>query len=104
MPADNPHIVIVSFETTAQAQAEAIEKIGAYVDDFLSRQPGFIESRLHRGLDGQSIVHYAAWRSESDFKAAGEKARTHPDLPALMVYKPSGKGYQVSRVFTAPAR
>ena len=104
MPADNPHIMIVSFETTAQAQAEAIEKISAYIDGFLSRQPGFIQSRLHRGLDGHSLVHYAQWQSEADFKAAGEKARAHPDLPALMAYKPSGKGYQVSRTFPAPSR
>lgn len=92
----NPeHIVIVSFETTPENQAEALEKIGAYVDSFLSRQPGFIGSQLHRGLDGTTLVHYARWRSEADFQAAGEKARVHPDLPALRLYKPSGRGYSV---------
>ena len=101
MSTDSRHIVIVSFETTPEEQARALEKIGAYIDGFLSRQPGFIQSRLHRGLDGRSMVHYAEWQSEADFKAAGEKARAHPDLPALMVYKPSGKGYQISRTFPA---
>ena len=89
------HIVIVTFETTPETQDEALEKIGAYVDGFLSRQPGFLDSRLHRGLDGESIVHHARWRSEEDFRSAGEKARAHPDLPALMRYRPSGRGYVV---------
>ena len=89
------HIVIVTFETTAENQNEALEKIGAYIDTFLSRQPGFLGSQLHRGLDGQSLVHYARWRSEADFQAAGSKARLHPELPALMAFNPSGRGYQV---------
>lgn len=89
------HIVIVTFETTPETQAEALEKIGAYVKSFLSQQPGFIGSRLHRSVDGTSLVHYARWKSEADFQAAGEKARVHPDLPALRVYKPAGRGYSV---------
>ncbi len=40
-------------------------------------------------------MHYARWRSEADFQAAGEKARVHPDLPALRLYKPAGRGYAV---------
>ncbi len=92
----NPeHIVVVTFETTPENQDEALEKIGAYIDSFLSRQPGFLGSQLHRGLDGTSLVHYARWRSEADFQAAGEKARAHPDLPALRLYKPAGRGYAV---------
>lgn len=99
MTTEQPHIVIVNFEIEPGAQAEALEKIGAYVQSFLSRQPGFIESFLHEGLDGTSIVHYARWRSEADFKAAGEGARAHPDMPALLAYKPSGKGYRVWKTY-----
>jgi heme-degrading monooxygenase HmoA len=93
--ADQEHIVIVTFQTTAENQTEALEKIGAYVAGFLSRQPGFIGSELHRGLDGTSIVHRARWTCESDFAAAGKLARSHPDLPALMAYQPQGRGYTV---------
>ena len=99
MTAANEHIVIVNFETEPGQQAEALEKIGAYVASFLSQQPGFIASTLHEGLDGASIVHYARWQSEADFKAAGEKARAHPDLPALMAYKPSAGSYRAWRSF-----
>ncbi len=96
------HTVIVNFTTTSDNQAEALKRIGDYVESFLSRQPGFVESHLHAGLDGNSIVHYARWESEADFKAAGEKAQSHPDLPALRAYQPSGAGYRVWKTFSAP--
>ena len=99
MTTDDSHIVIVNFEIENGAQAEALEKIGAYVDGFLSQQPGFIESTLHAGLNGKCIVHYARWKSEADFKAAGEGAKAHPDMPALMAYKPSGQGYRVWKTY-----
>ncbi len=99
MATDDSHIVIVTFEIEPGTQAEALEKIGAYVGSFLSQQPGFVESSLHEGLDGNSIVHYARWKSEADFKAAGEGARAHPDMPALMAYKPTGQGYRVWKTY-----
>lgn len=91
--------VIVNFDTTAESQQHALDEIGAYIEDFLSRQPGFVQSWLHRALDGESLAHYALWRSEADFKAAGEKAREHPALPGLMQYKPSGRQFEVWRGF-----
>ena len=86
------HIVIVNFEIEPGGQEQALEKIGAYVASFLSQQPGFIESYLHAGKDSDSIVHYARWKSEEDFKAAGPKAREHPDMPALMAYNQVAPG------------
>ena len=95
------HVVVVMFDTTPDNQAEALEKIGAYVRTFLSQQPGFVGSTLNKSLDGTRLVHHARWTSEAAFQAAGEKARVHPDLPALMVYKPAGKGYAVWERFGA---
>lgn len=97
--ANDLHTVIVAFDTQPEAQAAALEKIGAYVGSFLSQQPGFIESFLHQSLDGTSIVHLARWTSEAQFKAAGEKARAHPDFPALLAYSPKGRGYRVWRSY-----
>ena len=99
MTADAHHIVIVSFETEPEGQDAALEKLGGYIGSFLSRQPGFVQSFLHRGLDGRGIVHYAKWTTEDAFKAAGVKARAHPDLPALLAYKPTGRGYSVWKSF-----
>jgi hypothetical protein len=95
--------VIVSFDTQPEDQGSALAKIAAYVGDFLSQQPGFIESALYQSLDGTGIIHVAHWQSEADFQAAGEKARVHPDLPALMVFKPRGRGYRIGQRFQAMA-
>ncbi len=99
MSAEGTFTVIVDFETTPENQQQALEEIGAYVDSFLSRQPGFLRSWLHRSLDGEGLVHYALWRSQADFQAAGEKAREHPALPALRRYNPRGRQYEVWRGF-----
>lgn len=99
MSETNRHIVIVNFTVPADQQPTALGKIADYVDTFLSRQPGFIDSVLHRGNDGTSIVHYARWVCEADFLRAGEKAREHPDLPALRAWQPSGRGFTVHQCF-----
>lgn len=104
MKRDGLYTVIVHFDTTPENQQQALDEIGAYVDDFLRRQEGFVQSWLHRSLSGDGLVHYALWRSEADFKAAGEKARAHPALPGLMRYKPSGRYYETWREFGPPSR
>jgi len=93
------HHVVVEFEAEAKEQDRALALIGAYVADFLSRQPGFIDSTLLKGKDGRSIVHHARWRSEADFQRAGERAQSHPDLPALRAYEPRGRGFSPWRRF-----
>lgn len=99
MNRDGLFAVIVSFTTTPQTQEQALEEIGAYVDGFLSRQDGFVQSWLHRSLDGEGLAHYALWESQAHFQAAGEKAREHPALPGLMQYQPHGQQFEVWRSF-----
>ena len=99
MQREGSFTVIVDFDTTPETQAQALEEIGAYVAEFLSRQPGFLQSWLHRSLDGTALVHYALWRSAADFQAAGEKARQHPALPALRRFNPRGRQFEVWRGF-----
>lgn len=93
------HHVVVEFEADPAEQQRALERIGAYVESFLSRQPGFIASTLLAGTDGRSIVHHARWQSEAHFQRAGEQARSHPDLPALRAYAPRGRGFSAWRHF-----
>lgn len=91
--------VIVRFVTTPEEQDQALAEIGDYVADFLSRQAGFVRSALHRSDDGRALVHYALWRQEADFRAAGERAREHPALPALRRYQPAAETFHVAREF-----
>tara|TARA_B100001179_G_C18305459_1_gene281426 strand:- start:202 stop:510 length:309 start_codon:yes stop_codon:yes gene_type:complete len=99
MTESKKHIVIVTFNIDSDNQRTALQEIGDYVGKFLSQQPGFLGSRLHSGLDGASIVHYAEWECQADFLKAGEKARSHPSFDKLMSYKPNGLGYRLHRSF-----
>jgi len=99
MTDQQPHFVVVDFEVEPGEQDAALRLISEYVESFLSQQPGFVRSALHKGLDGVSLVHYAQWQSEDDFKRAGEKAQTHPDLPALLAFQPRGRGFTTWRTF-----
>lgn len=92
--------VIVRFATEPDEQHSALSEIGDYVADFLSRQPGFVRSALHRSADGRALVHYALWRREADFRAFADKARSHPALPGLRRYRPSAETFEVVREFT----
>ncbi len=91
--------VIVRFDTTAESRSRALEEIGDYVAEFLSRQDGFVQSWLQQSVDGDGVVHVALWRSEAHFAAAGEKAQSYPALPALRRYNPRAERYQVWRAF-----
>lgn len=95
----SPFIVIVSFTTTLENQATALEQIHHYIDTFLSHQPGFISARLHKALDGSSIVNYAQWESSEDFKRFSELARSHPELPALLQYQPKPRFLEVAHEY-----
>jgi heme-degrading monooxygenase HmoA len=88
-------IVVVTFETDQQNHAEAKELIGAYIKDFLSQQPGFIESKLHENRKATGLLHYARWKREADFRAFAEIASAHPALSALRKFKPNANFYDV---------
>lgn len=93
------HFVVVTFQTTNDNQAQALQEIGDYVASFLSQQPGFLHSQLLASKDEQSIVHQAQWTDEASFVAVGPLARVHPDFPKLMAYAPKGLGYRLHRSF-----
>jgi len=88
-------IVVVTFDTKKSNHATARTQIDDYIRDFLSQQPGFIESRLHELEAGSGLLHYASWQSENDFKSFALKARNHPALPAIREYAPSANFYHI---------
>lgn len=94
-----PFLATYTYDTDGQDQAHALQEIGDYVDVFLSRQPGFVSSRLLASNDGKSIVHQSEWTSEAACLAAGTLARKHPRLPGLRTYKPRWLGYRLARAF-----
>ena len=92
-------IVVVTFNTNSENHTTARTQIDDYIRDFLSQQPGFIESRLHELQAGTGLLHYASWQSENDFKLFALKAKDHPGLPAIREYAPSANFYHIVKEY-----
>lgn len=86
---------IVTFNCEPEQQKELANKVRAYIKDFISQQNGLISSHLHLSICKTRVVNYAQWKSMEHFKAFGEKAKTRPELPALLAFKPHAVFYKV---------
>lgn len=67
-----PVTLINSFEVPPQAD-ETFLRVWQGVADFMKRQPGFINTRLHRALRPDAhfrFVNVAQWRTPQDFMTA----------------------------------
>jgi heme-degrading monooxygenase HmoA len=61
---------LVTFKVPKEAERAFIEDYQQIVT-LLSRQPGFIRGRLHRGLHDPTVFfNYAEWESEQHFRTA----------------------------------
>jgi heme-degrading monooxygenase HmoA len=97
----SPFIVIVRFHTTAENQETALQQIHGYVESFLRHFKGFQGSTLHCANNGSSIMHYASWEQEADFRAFAAQAADHPDLTAIRAYRPEADFYSVAQQYPA---
>jgi len=86
---------MVTFVCEKEQQQDLADKVRAYIKDFISEQEGLISSHLHLSICGTRVVNCAQWKSMEHFKAFGEKAKTRPELPALLAYKPHAVFYKV---------
>ncbi len=102
MTEESPFVVIAQFRTEVGQQAQALQEIGAYVDEFLRLQDGFLGSELLQDGSGTAVVHVARWRSEPDFRAFAAQAQSHPDLPKLRRYQPVATFHSVWQRYQPP--
>ena len=68
------------FAVEPENQAQLIDLLRQATVDVMSKQPGYVSARIHRGLDGTRIAVYAQWRSPEDFAALA----ANPDAAAHM--------------------
>jgi heme-degrading monooxygenase HmoA len=68
-------IVIVLFEPPADAARDNEAAVRDVLDRIVSRQPGFVRARLHRGTGPTEgmVVNYMEWESAEAFHAFREK-------------------------------
>lgn len=61
---------LVTFKVPKEAEAAFVEDYER-IASLLSRQPGFVRARLHRGLHDPTVFfNYAEWESEEHFRKA----------------------------------
>lgn len=78
-----PHIdadtQVLTFVNTFTVAPENLQKLLDILDEatthVMRHRPGFVSASIHTSLDGTSVLNYAQWRSEEDFRAA----LRHPD-------------------------
>jgi heme oxygenase (mycobilin-producing) len=71
---DSRAVLINAFEVPAGAE-EATQRWWESARDFLTTQPGYINTRLHRNLDAKgrfTFVNVAEWQSPAAFQAANQ--------------------------------
>ncbi|MEL7107633.1 MAG: antibiotic biosynthesis monooxygenase family protein [Pseudomonadota bacterium] len=99
--------LINTFEVPEQRLDETIHA-WEVARDFLSTQPGFIETALHRSRDENAkyqIINIAIWNSEADFFTATSKMRSEKVMPLVDGLKFQPALYDVIRHdFAEPER
>jgi|GEM_PF-203162 len=69
-PDTAPVTLLNTFYVTPE-QAGTFQSQWQVIADYLATQPGFISTRMHRGIEGSALwVNIAIWRSTADFRAA----------------------------------
>ncbi|MCB9958502.1 MAG: antibiotic biosynthesis monooxygenase [Rhodospirillaceae bacterium] len=86
-------VVLINTFEVPEDQIDAAIAGWTAARDFLSEQPGYVGTALHRALAPNArfgLINVARWRSPADFQVAIAKmqaAHVFPDIPGL-VYTP----------------
>lgn len=98
-PAAAAEVVLINpFTVPAGREAEALEAWTA-ARAFLSRQPGYISTRLHAALDPKAdyaLVNVARWESPEAFRAAIIAMRAAGAFPTIPGVVPHPALYRVA--------
>jgi hypothetical protein len=92
--------LIVTYLCAEEKQAELIAAIDSSVDDLFAKQPGFISSSVHAGLDRTRVLNYVQWERVEDFDAAGQVPEIQERVAQFMALVESAdpRLYKVSSV------
>ena len=80
-------VVLVNPFTVERDQIDQVVKAWEADATWLKKQPGFISTQLHRGVEPSTMFfNYAVWESVAHFRAAS----THPDFQSTLAAYPDG--------------
>ena len=70
-------VVLVNLFTLDKADEQSFLRVWQDDAAFMTQQPGFISTQLHRAVgDSPTYLNYAVWQTTADFRAAF----THPEF------------------------
>lgn len=79
-------VVLVNIFHVAEADIPALLKAWEADANWMKRQPGYISTKLHRGIgDSTVFMNYALWESVAHFRAAF----SHSEFKAALEHYPS---------------
>jgi heme-degrading monooxygenase HmoA len=81
---DSKVVLINVFEVEAEQEAKVME-VWLQSKDFLAKQPGYINTRLHKNIDATGkfrFINVAEWATARDFGAAS-KAMNESSVPKM---------------------
>jgi heme-degrading monooxygenase HmoA len=83
---DAAPVVLVNVFTLEPADEQAFLEAWTTDAEFMKRQPGFIQTQLHRAIGpSPTYLNYAVWESTAQFAAAF----THPEFRAKLSAYPA---------------
>lgn len=82
--AEFPYVTVVNVFTVQPDKAdELIATAVATTQSTLSRMAGFVSSSFHKSLDGQQVVNYAQWESQTSLQASMQQPAVQQMLQAM---------------------
>jgi heme-degrading monooxygenase HmoA len=86
MALDVSPVVLINLFTLEKADEQIFLQAWQADAAFMKRQPGFIETQLHRAIgESPTYLNYAVWESTEAFRAAF----SHPEFRASLAAYPS---------------
>ncbi|MFH5797793.1 antibiotic biosynthesis monooxygenase family protein [Haladaptatus sp. CMAA 1911] len=69
------------FTVAPERQDELVSLLADATEETMRHLPGFVSANIHRSRDGERVVNYAQWDSESNFESIFERpdVREHMD-------------------------
>ncbi|MEU5808762.1 MULTISPECIES: antibiotic biosynthesis monooxygenase family protein [unclassified Streptomyces] len=74
------------FTVAPERQQELIALLTHATEETMKHQPGFVCANFHASQDGERVINYAQWESETHYRAmlANPEARVHMDQAAAI--------------------
>ena len=96
-------VLINVFHVDAANQQRLVDILTQVTEEFVSKAPGFVSSKLHRSTDGGKVTMYARWRSLADYEAMRQDPAPRPYLEAVLSIARFDPGmYEVVQEFRPP--